>query len=56
MATVHDEAHFAIPDEQAEQALAAINEVFSSYVIPTSKGGVPVRASFSICKNWSEKS
>jgi DNA polymerase-1 len=55
MATVHDEAHFAIPDDKAEEVLAAINEVFSSYVIPTSKGGVPVRASFSICKNWSEK-
>jgi DNA polymerase I-like protein with 3'-5' exonuclease and polymerase domains len=55
MATVHDEAHFAIPDDKAEQALVDINKVFSSYVIPTAKGGVPVRASFSICKNWSEK-
>ena len=54
-ATVHDEAHLMIPTEHAQQVLEAVNKVFNSYVIPTPKGGVPVRAEFAIVKNWSDK-
>jgi DNA polymerase-1 len=54
-ATVHDEAHFFVPDAEADRVLATVNEVFCSYTIPTPKGGVPVRASFSACKSWADK-
>lgn len=52
---VHDEAHFFVPIEAADSVLLKLNEVFSSYVIPTPKGGVPVRATFSACDTWADK-
>ncbi len=54
-ASVHDEAHLMIPTEHAQQVLEAVNSVFNSYVIPTPKGGVPVRAEFAIVQSWADK-
>ena len=55
MATVHDEAMFAIPDSKAQQVLEGVNKIFNSYIIHTPKGGVPVRAEFKIVESWAEK-
>jgi DNA polymerase I-like protein with 3'-5' exonuclease and polymerase domains len=55
-ATVHDECLVIVPTEFAEEALAVCNEAFNSHTFPTEQGGVPIRSSFDICTNWSEKS
>ena len=55
-AFVHDEAHIMAPTQVANEVCAVANEVFNSFVIPTSNPrGVPVRADFSIVNDWSEK-
>jgi DNA polymerase I-like protein with 3'-5' exonuclease and polymerase domains len=54
-ALVHDEAIIIVPEAYADEALAKCSEAFNSIVLPTKEGGVPIRSTFSICKDWSEK-
>lgn len=54
--TVHDECILYVKQEYADELLVTANKVFSSLVIPTKEGGIPVRADFSIVQNWSQKS
>lgn len=53
--TVHDECIVLVPTQHAEEALKICNQVFNSLVLPTTQGGVPIRADFNIVSNWSEK-
>ena len=52
---VHDEVHCIVPLAYAEEALAECTRVFNSHTFSTKEGGVPIRSSFDIVTNWSEK-
>lgn len=54
-ALVHDEAIIYVPVAEAEHVLCVANDVFSSYHLDTPKGGVKVKAEFSIVEDWSHK-
>jgi DNA polymerase-1 len=57
-ATVHDEIIFVVPDEYALEALEEGNKCFNSITLGDESTGryVPIRSSFDIVSNWSEKS
>ena len=55
VATIHDEVIFVVPEEYALEGLAEGNRCFNFITLPTKEGGVPIRSTFDICRNWSEK-
>ena len=55
VATIHDEVIFVVPEAHATDALVEGNRCFNSITLPTPNGGVPIRSSFDIVTNWSEK-
>jgi len=55
VSTIHDEVIFVVKKEYAQEALDVGNECFNSITLETKQGGVPIRSSFDIVKNWSEK-
>jgi DNA polymerase I-like protein with 3'-5' exonuclease and polymerase domains len=58
VSTVHDEVIFVVLEEYGLEALAEGNRCFNSIVLGDQEGGkyVPIRSSFDIVSNWSEKS
>lgn len=52
---VHDEALIYIPHDAKNVVLSRCNIVFNSLTLPSSQGGVQVRADFAEVNNWSEK-
>jgi DNA polymerase I-like protein with 3'-5' exonuclease and polymerase domains len=54
-AIVHDEALGYVKTVHAEALQLELNRIFNSIVLPTEKGGVPVRADFHIVNSWADK-
>lgn len=55
VSTIHDEVIFVVPEDYALEALAEGNRCFNSITLATPQGGVPIRSTFDIVANWSEK-
>lgn len=58
VSTIHDEVIFVVPTEHEDEALIKGTEAFNSIILGDVATGryVPIRSSFDIVKNWSEKS
>lgn len=57
VSTIHDEVIFVVPEQYAEEALAEGTRCFNSIILGDVESGkyVPIRSSFDIVANWSEK-